>query len=140
GILNLISGAEIDRFLRNGLVGRLDLPADILGARRQAARSEAAHLARLMADAPIGVQIGIVPGTLPHTSFQIFRQPDRKILALSPFRLGEQPNVVGGIAMITEAAEAVTLHERAVEDMWARALKGEAAADFMKDLIARHAG
>ncbi|MGB0629631.1 MAG: helix-turn-helix domain-containing protein, partial [Alphaproteobacteria bacterium] len=30
GILNLISGAEIDRFLRNGLVGRLDLPDDVL--------------------------------------------------------------------------------------------------------------
>jgi len=138
GMLNLISGAEIDRFLRNGLVGRLDLPDDILAARRARARAEAAHLAAMMADAPIGVQIGIVPGTLPHMSFQIFRQPDRKILALSPFRLGEQPNVLGGIAMITSAPEALSLHERAVEDMWRRALKGQAGADFLKGLIDRH--
>jgi hypothetical protein len=138
GILNLISGAEIDRFLRNGLVGRLDLPDDVRAARRARARAEAEHLAGMMADAPIGVQIGIVPGTLPHMSFQIFRQPDRKILALSPFRLGEQPNVLGGIAMITSAPEALSLHERAVEDMWRRALKGQAAADFLRGLIARH--
>jgi transcriptional regulator with XRE-family HTH domain len=138
GILNLISGAEIDRFLRNGLVGRLDLADDVRAARRAQARAEAAHLAEMMADALIGVQIGIVPGTLPHMSFQIFRQPDRKVLALSPFRLGEQPNVLGGIAMITSAPEALSLHERAVEDMWRRALKGQAARDFLTSLIARH--
>ena len=135
GILNLISGAEIDRFLRNGLVGRLGLPNDVLRDRRAHARAEAEHLTEMMADEPIGVQIGIVPGTLPHASFQIFRQPDRKILALSPFRLGEQPNVLGGIAMITSAPEALTLHERTVQDMWQRSLKGHAAAKFMRDLI-----
>jgi transcriptional regulator with XRE-family HTH domain len=135
GILNLISGAEIDRFLRNGLVGRLDLPDEVLRDRRAQARAEAEHLTHMMENEPIGVQIGIVPGTLPHASFQIFRQPDRKILALSPFRLGEQPNVLGGIAMITSAPEALTLHERTVQDMWQRALKGEAAAKFMRGLI-----
>ncbi len=138
GMVNLISGAEIDRFLRNGLVGRLDLPAATLRARRALARAEAEHLARLMEEEPIGVQIGVVPGTLPHASFQIFRQPDRKILTLSPFRLGEQPNVAGGIAMITSAPEAVVLHERAVQDMWRRALKGAKAARFMDDLLAQH--
>jgi transcriptional regulator with XRE-family HTH domain len=140
GILNLISGAEIDRFLRNGLVGRLDLPDDVLRDRRARARAEAEHLARMMADEPIGVQIGIVPGTLPHASFQIFRQPDRRVLALSPFRLGEQPNVLGGIAMITSAPEALALHERTVQDMWQRALKGPAAADFMRGLTGKLPG
>jgi transcriptional regulator with XRE-family HTH domain len=138
GMVNLISGAEIDRFLRNGLVGRLDLPEAVLRERRALARAEAEHLARLMAEEPIGIQIGIVPGTLPHASFQIFRQPDRKILTLSPFRLGEQPNVLGGIAMITSAPEALVLHERAVQDMWRRALKGPAAARFMDELMAQH--
>ncbi len=135
GILNLISGAEIDRFLRNGLVGRLDLPEEVLAERRTRARAEAEHLIGLMEQEPIGVQIGIVPGALPHNSFQIFRQADRKILTLSPFRLGEQPNVHGGIAMITSAPEALELHERTVEDMWRRAHKGQAAAAFMRELI-----
>jgi len=138
GILNLLSGAEIDRFLRNGLVGRPDLPEAVRGERRARARAEAEHLARLMEDEPIGVQIGIVPGTLPHASFQVFRQRDRKVLALSPFRLGEQPNVLGGIAMITSAPEALALHEEAARDMWRRAAKGAAGAQFMRDLLARH--
>jgi transcriptional regulator with XRE-family HTH domain len=135
GVLNLISGAEIDRFLRNGLVGRLDLPDDVWTERRARARAEAGHLIRLMEEEPIGIQIGIVPGALPHNSFQIFRQADRKVLTLSPFRLGEQPNIHGGIAMITSAPEALGLHERTVEDMWRRAQKGREAAKFMRSLI-----
>jgi transcriptional regulator with XRE-family HTH domain len=135
GLLNLISGAEIDRFLRNGMVGRLDLPEDVLAERRRRALGEAEHLITLMDEEPIGVQIGIVPGALPHSSFQIFRQADRKVLTLSPFRLGEQPNVYGGIAMITSAPEALDLHERTVEDMWRRAYKGQAAAKYLRGLI-----
>ena len=137
GLLNLISGAEIDRFLRNGLVGRLDLPNDVLAERRAHARAEAEHLIRLMEQEPISIQIGVVPGTLPHNSFQIFRQADRKILTLSPFRLGEQPNVYGGIAMITSAPEALGLHEGTVENLWRRSHKGRDAAAFMRDLIDR---
>ena len=137
GLLNLISGAEIDRFLRNGLVGRLDLPNDVLAERRVRARAEAEHLIRLMEQEPISIQIGVVPGTLPHNSFQIFRQADRKILTLSPFRLGEQPNVYGGIAMITSAPEALGLHERTVENLWRRSHKGRDAAAFMRGLIDR---
>ncbi len=137
GVLNLISGAEIDRFLRNGLVGRLDLDEDVRAERRRRARAEAEHLIGLMEEEPIGIQIGIVPGALPHNSFQIFRQADRKILTLSPFRLGEQPNVHGGIAMITSAPEALDLHERTVEDMWRRAGKGREAAALMRELMAR---
>lgn len=137
GLLNLISGAEIDRFLRNGLVGRLDLPNDVLAERRARARAEAEHLIRLMEQEPISIQIGVVPGPLPHNSFQIFRQADRKILTLSPFRLGEQPNVYGGIAMITSAPEALGLHERTVENLWRRSHKGRDAAAFMRDLIDR---
>src|SRR5208282_6239406 len=92
-IVNLIDASEMERFLRNGLVGRLDLPEQVRRQRRALARAEAEHFTALMENEPIGVQIGIVLDTLPHTSFQIFRQPDRQILVLSPFRLGEEPNV-----------------------------------------------
>ena len=92
--------------------------------RRALARAEAEHFAALIEDEPIGVQIGIVPDTLPHASFQLFRQPDRQILALSPFRLGEQPNIRVGVAMITSAPEALALHEKMAKELWQRALKG----------------
>jgi transcriptional regulator with XRE-family HTH domain len=137
-IVNLIAASEISRFLINGMVGRLDLPDKLRRERRALARAEVGHFARIMQDEPIGVQIGIVPETLPHTGFQIFRQPDRQLLSLSPFRLGEEPNVRVGVAMITSAPEALTLHHRAAEGMWQRALKGGAAADYLRKLIARH--
>ncbi|MDE0173616.1 MAG: helix-turn-helix transcriptional regulator [Defluviicoccus sp.] len=139
GVLNLISEAEMGRFLRNGLVGRLDLPSAVRKDRLVRARKEAEHLVRLMEDEPIGVQIGLVPATLPPTSFQIFRQPGRRVLTLSPFRLGEQPNIHAGVAMITSAPEALALHEKTAADLWRRARKGAVAATAMRDLIARHA-
>jgi len=135
GIVNLISASEMERFLRNGLVGRLDLPEPVLVERRRLARAEAEHFAALMEDEPIGVQIGIVPDTLPHASFQIFRQPDRQMLALSPFRLGEQPNIRVGVAMITSAPEALALHDKMAKDLWQRSLKGSAAVRLMRELI-----
>lgn len=137
-VVNLIAASEIARFLINGLVGRLDLPEKVRRERRAIARAEVEHFARVLEDEPIGVQIGIVPETLPHTGFQIFRQPDRQILSLSPFRLGEEPNVRVGVAMITSAPEALALHHKAAEGMWHRALKGVAAAKFLRDLAARH--
>ena len=79
-----------------------------------------------------------VPETLPHTGFQIFRQPDRQLLTLSPFRLGEEPNVRVGVAMITSAPEALALHHKAAEGMWQRALKGAAAASYLRQLVSRH--
>jgi transcriptional regulator with XRE-family HTH domain len=137
GIVNLISAAEMERFLRNGMVGRYDLPEAALKERRRLARAEAEHFTAMMADEPIGVQIGIVPDTLPHASFQIFRQPDRQILALSPFRLGEQPNIRVGVAMITSAPEALALHDKMAKELWQRAIKGSQAVTFMREQLAR---
>jgi transcriptional regulator with XRE-family HTH domain len=135
GIVNLISASEMERFVRNGMVGRFDLPEAVLAERCKLARAEAEHFTALMAEEPIGVQIGIVPDTLPHASFQIFRQPDRQVLALSPFRLGEQPNIRVGVAMITSAPEALMLHEKMAKDLWHRALKGPSAVRFMREVI-----
>jgi hypothetical protein len=135
GVVNLISAIEMEHFLQNGLVGRLDLPEKVRRERRALARAEAEHFVKLMEDEPIGVQIGIVPDTLPHASFQLFRQPDRQVLALSPFRLGEQPNIRVGVAMITSAPEALALHEKMAKELWQRALKGATAVRLMRSLM-----
>ena len=138
-IVNLISGTEIERFLNHGFIGRSTLPPDVLEERRAIARAEVEHFLNVISEEPIGIQIGIVTDTLPFTGFQIFRQPDRKILSLSPFRLGEQPNVRAGVAMMTSAPEALSLHEKAVSDMWRRAQKGNAAASYLAKLLAANA-
>jgi hypothetical protein len=40
--------------------------------------------------------------------------------------------------MITSAPEALALHQKAAEGMWTRALKGAAAAKYLRGLAARH--
>ncbi len=139
-IVNLMSAMEIERFLDHGLIGRRGLAPDVVVRRRALARVEIEHFTKLLEDPPIGVQIGIVTDTLPHTGFQLFRQPDRKILMLSPFRLGGEPNVRVGVAMITSAPDALAFHEAAIEEMWGRALKGQAAANLVRHLLANDGG
>jgi transcriptional regulator with XRE-family HTH domain len=135
-IVNLMSAMEIERFLHHGLIGRSGLPEDVLVHRKALAHAEIEHFIKLLDNPPIGVQIGIVTETLPHTGFQIFRPPDRKILVLSPFRLGSEPNVRVGVAMITSAPDALAFHEEAIDEMWGRALKGQAAANLVRHLLA----
>ncbi len=136
-IVNLMSALEIDRFVRDGMAGRHDLPEAIRRERRALARQEMAHFASVIEEAEIGIQIGIVRETLPQGGFQIFRQPTRQVLTTSPFRLGEHPNVHVGVAMITSAPEALNLHRRTFETMWKRAMKGSDAARFLRGLLDR---
>lgn len=136
GIVNLMSALEIERLLINGFTGKTLIPEDEQRRRRALAYAEVEYFARLIGEDPIGIQIGLVTGTLPQAGFQIFRQQERKILSISPFRLGEHPNVRVGVAMITSAPEALLLHEKAVKDMWSTALKGHAASAYLRDLLA----
>jgi hypothetical protein len=133
--VSLMSALEIDRFVRSGMVGRYDLPEAVRRERRALARAEMAHFAKVIEDAPIGIQIGIVPETLPHAGFQIYRQPARQILTMGPFRLGEHPNVRVGVAMITSAPEALALHRKTFNEMWQRAMKGSDALKFLRGLL-----
>ena len=134
-LVSLIAAGELERFLAHGLLGARALDEAERASRRAMARREAAHIIRHMSEEPIGVQIGVVEDTLPNTSFQIFRQSDRSFVAVSPFRLGEQPNVRVGVAMITSAPEALSLHENVADALWRRALKGHQAADFVRRLL-----
>ena len=135
-IVNLMSALEIERLLRNGFTGKALVPEEEYQRRRALARAEVEYFADLVEQDPIGVQVGLVTDTLPHMGFQIFRQPDRKILSISPFRLGEHPNVRVGVAMITSAPEALALHEKSVNEMWSTALKGAAASAYLRNLLA----
>ena len=135
-IVNLISALDVERVLRSGLVGKVRLPPYVIQERRRRARTEIEHLAWIAEAEPIGVQIGVGTDTLPHVGFQIFRSAERQDLAISPFRLDEQPNIRFGVAMITSSDEAVAQHQKVVDEMWERALKGKEAARYLHELIA----
>jgi transcriptional regulator with XRE-family HTH domain len=134
-IINLISAFDVERLLRSGFVGRTLLSDSEISSRRESARAEIEHFARLIETEPMGVQIGLVRGPLPHTGFQIFRSAHRQNLSISPFRLGEQPNVQLGVAMITPTPEAVALHEEIVGQMWQGAIKGRDASTYLRKMI-----
>jgi hypothetical protein len=139
-IVNLISSLEIERFLESGYIGRSGLPEKTRRDRQALAHEEVAHFASAIESEPLGVQVGLVTDIVPHAGFQIFRQSDRQVLSISPFRLGEHPNVRVGMAMITTAPEALALHHRTVQELWRRAHKGLAAAHYLRGLLANRDG
>jgi hypothetical protein len=136
-VVNLITLPEIERFLQLGLIGRFDLPPDEILRRRALARAEVENVIQVLMDEPMGTQIGLVADTVPNITFQLFRNQNRTAVAISPFRLGEQPNIRIGIAMVTAAEEPVRLYERLAEDLWKRAQKGTNAIQALRSLLDR---
>jgi hypothetical protein len=123
--------------LQLGLIGRFDLPAEEVLHRRILARAEVENVIQILTDEPMGTQIGLVADTVPNISFQLFRNQNQTALAISPYRLGEQPNIRIGIAMVTAAEEPVRLYERLAEDLWKRARKGSHAILALEALLKR---
>ncbi|PKO62919.1 MAG: transcriptional regulator [Betaproteobacteria bacterium HGW-Betaproteobacteria-18] len=136
-ILSLIGLRELERFLHTGLLGRVDLPDDIRTLRIQAARNEVSRIADLMESEPLHVQIGLVDDAMPASTFQVFSGPKRTVLAVSPFRLGELPNVRNGIATVTASKEAIRMYEDMIKRLWKSAYKGKTGAQRLRKLIER---
>ncbi len=134
-VASVVGLLEVERFLRLGLVGRLDLPPAVQRQRRKAAAVEVEHIANVMEQEPVGIQIGLVEGVLPSQTFQIFRRPEGALVSVSPYRLGELPNINTGVATVTAAAEAVALHEAMFRQLWGQAVRGTAGAAILRKLI-----
>lgn len=134
-LISLVGLREIERFLHNGLVGRMDLPPRTRKARQTAARAEVMHMAELMESEPLHVQIALVDDTMPASTFQVFTIGRKKTLAISPFRLGELPNVRNGIATVTESPQALKLYENMISKLWRNAYKGKTGARHLRQLL-----
>ncbi|WP_345251362.1 helix-turn-helix transcriptional regulator [Pigmentiphaga soli] len=134
-IVSLIGLREIERFVHFGLVGRIDLPPSVRMERSLAARREVERIVGLLQEHPLDMQIGIVDGSMPNATFQVFERPGGAFVAVSPFRFGELPNITAGIAQVTAAPQAVALYTKMVEDLWQRAYKGEHAAEVLTRML-----
>ena len=136
GIVGLIGLTEVKRLLRTGLIGTYTLSEAVRQERQDLARIEVERTVELIEQEPLGIQIGVIDDTVPNQTFELCRLRDgTSLVAVSPFRLGEFPNIRLGVASITAAADAVALYERLVATMWARASKGHAGAALLRRAV-----
>jgi len=138
-IVSLIGLRELERFVHTGLVGRVDLPPEVRSLRMAAARAEVARIAERMESEPIDVQIGLIDDAMPAATFQVFSGPSHAVLAVSPFRFGELPNIRNGIATVTASPEAVRMYRDMIDRLWKQAYKGPAGARQLRRLLERAA-
>jgi transcriptional regulator with XRE-family HTH domain len=138
-LICLVGIGELERFVHVGMAGRLKLPRNVRERRIAAARAEVEHIAELMEADDFHVQIGVIDDAMPASTFQVFSSAERKVLAVSPFRLGELPNMHNGIAMVTSSPEAVRLYEAMIGRLWRHAEKGAAGAQMIRAMLARAA-
>lgn len=134
-VVSLIGLRGLERFLQIGMVGRVRLSSAVRQHRIEVARREVGRIAELMASEPLNVRIGIIDDAMPASTFEFFSGPERKAVAVSPFRLGELPNVRNGIATVTSAPEAVRRYESLISRLWKGAYKGSVGAAQLKKLL-----
>lgn len=137
-IIAMISAFAVQRLIETGVAGTLPLSEPSRQICRDIAISELENLAALAEAEPMGLQFGFIADLEPVAHFQILRTRDRATLALNPFPADSAPNAMTGVALLTSADEAVTPHQRLAETLWREAYKGQAAANRIRELIARH--
>jgi transcriptional regulator with XRE-family HTH domain len=135
-IIGILSEAALRRMLQDGVAPGLPLPERSRARCRAAAQAEAESLADLMESVPIGVQLGLAAGPDPVGSFMVLRGRDRAHVVGSPFAPDTAPSAGTGVATLTAADEAVSIHQRVAEAAWRDALKGAEAAARVR-LLAR---
>lgn len=138
-VLNLISIHQIEKLLYLGLIGSLNISPSLKMERALLARKEVIYLIESLEQADNTTQVAIVDETLPNLTFEILYNKQHKpfSLAVSPFRLGEFPNINTGIASVTSSPDALHLHQQLFEKLWDKGAKGSQAIDLLKKTIAR---
>jgi hypothetical protein len=132
-VINLISLRNVERFLHIGLVGNLTISPGRKSERMVLARKEVYHLIKLIEDQAYAPTIAITQQAIPSIAFQIFYQHDNALaLAMSPFRLGELPNVTTGIASITSSEDAIKRYRHLFDKLWQDSAKDQQAIDLLK--------
>ena len=135
-VINLISLRNVERFLHIGLVGNLTISPGKKSERMLLARKEIYHLIKLIEDQAYAPTIAITEQAIPSIAFQIFYQnEDALALAMSPFRLGELPNITTGIASITSSEDAIKRYRHLFDKLWQNSAKDHKAIDLLKTTL-----
>lgn len=136
---NLIGLQLIERFLHLGLVGSLNIAPAKKMERVLCARKEVEHLIHLIEEDDQSFSIAVTKNIVPSSTFQIFYYCTVPLsLGLSPFRLGEFPNITTGIASITSSPEAIVRYKQLFDRLWMSSLKNNAAIDLLRKTLDRY--
>ncbi|MEG0635516.1 MAG: helix-turn-helix domain-containing protein [Pseudomonas putida] len=136
-VKSIVSLRQIERYLHIGLVGRLDLPPSVRMERALLARREIENLISVVDSNSDHPNIYLIDEALPSATFQIFEQPTTRYVAVSPYRLGELPNLHVGIASVTSSAQAVDMYKSMSTDLLSRAYSGRDATQKLQQLLAK---
>jgi transcriptional regulator with XRE-family HTH domain len=135
-IIGILTVSSIQRFLAEGVAGSALVGERLRNAAREIAAREMELVANLMESEPIGLQLGLMANGEPNGPFTLLRSRERATLAINPFPADAPPSTQSGVAMITGAEDAVAAHQRVSEIAWREAIKGAAAADRVRALVA----
>ncbi|NNM58173.1 helix-turn-helix domain-containing protein [Acidocella sp.] len=139
-IIGILPPASVEKFLAEGIAGSMVVSERLRQAAREAAAREMELVANLMESEPIGLQLGLMAHGEPNGPFTLLRSRERATLAINPFPADAPPGLQSGVAMITGAEDAVAAHQRVAEVAWREAVKGAAAAERVRALIAAARG
>jgi len=139
-IIAILTAAAIQKFLAEGICPLAKVSDRLRVAAREMALREIETMANLMESEPIGLQLGLMAEGEPNGAFTLLRARDRATLAINPFPADALPGAQSGVAMITNAEDAVAAHQRVAELAWREAVKGAAAAERLRALVAAARG
>jgi transcriptional regulator with XRE-family HTH domain len=135
-IIGILTQNSIQKFLADGIAGNSPMSDRLRTAARDAAIREMELIANLIESEPIGLQLGLMASGEPNGPFTLLRSRERATLAINPFPADASPMTQSGVAMITGAEDAVAAHQRVSEIAWREAIKGSAAAERVRAMIA----
>lgn len=135
-IIGILTIGSIQKFLAEGIAPAANVSEQLRVAAREVAAREIELVASQMESEPIGLQLGLMARGEPNGPFTLLRSRERATLAINPFPCDAPPNQQSGVAMITSAEDAVAAHQRVSEQAWREAIKGSAAAERVRALVA----
>jgi transcriptional regulator with XRE-family HTH domain len=134
-ITAILSETALRRLLHEGVCAGLPLAERSRAEARAAALSEVERLATQMEQAPLGIQIGLLPEPELINQAIIYRGRERGFVVDNPFPTDAHPAWAQGVVSFTSADDAVNIHQRVAEACWRQAHKGMAAAQRLRILI-----
>ncbi len=135
-IISIFTASSIQKFLAEGIAPGAQVSDALRAKAREAALREMEMVANLMESEPIGLQLGLMAQGEPNGPFILLRSRERATLAVNPFPVDSLPGAQTGVALITSAEDAIAAHQRLCESVWREAIKGVAAAERVRALIA----